>query len=52
MGIAAYNRGSNAISRNLDVDQRPVEFLMMDDLDDITQSRQRTTAIWPYTLRM
>ena len=38
MGIAAYNRGSNAISRQLDADQKPVEFLMMDDLNALPKS--------------
>ncbi len=33
MGIAAYNRGSAALSREIDADQRPVEFEIMDRLN-------------------
>jgi hypothetical protein len=33
MGITAYNRGSAALSREIDADQRPVEFEIMDRLN-------------------
>lgn len=34
MGIAAYNRGSVALSREIDANQRPVEFEMMEYLNN------------------
>ena len=33
MGIAAYNRGSLALSREIDADQRPIEFEIMERLN-------------------
>ncbi len=33
MGVAAWNRGSGNISRQLDNEARPSEFRMMDDLN-------------------
>ena len=33
MGIAAYNRGSAALRREIDADQRPVEFEIMERLN-------------------
>ena len=33
MGIAAYNRGSNKISRDIDSDRRPPAFEIMDNLN-------------------
>jgi hypothetical protein len=33
MGIAAYNRGSAALSREIDADARPVEFAIMERLN-------------------
>lgn len=35
MGIAAYNRGTRDLSRQIDRKQRPVEFLMMDHLNSL-----------------
>lgn len=33
MGVAAYARGSALIARHLDHEARPVEFIMMDELN-------------------
>jgi hypothetical protein len=35
MGAAAYNRGSNAIRRDIDANMRPVAFEVMDRLNDL-----------------
>lgn len=35
MGIAAYNRGSAAISRMIDQERGPAEFVLMQDLNSI-----------------
>lgn len=37
MGIAAYNRGTNRIRRQLDAEARPVEFDMMDALNRLAK---------------
>lgn len=33
MGAAAYHRGSRSLSRQMDAEQRPVEFVLMDELN-------------------
>lgn len=35
MGVAAYNRGSAHVAAQIDADQRPVEFELMDRLNAI-----------------
>jgi hypothetical protein len=35
MGVAAYNRGSNVIREQIAAQERPVEFVMMDNLNAI-----------------
>ncbi len=35
MGVAAYNRGSSLVARQIDAERRPVEFEMMDDLNTL-----------------
>ena len=47
MGIAAYNRGSKAISDLIDADQRPVEFDMMDMLNGLTKYYDAGTPFMP-----
>lgn len=37
MGAAAYNRGSRAISEQIDAEQRPVEFEIMDRLNALAK---------------
>ncbi len=35
MGVAAWNRGSALVARQIHAEQRPVEFVMMEDLDNL-----------------
>jgi len=37
MGVAAYNRGSRAISQRLDAEQRAPEFVFMDHLNSLAK---------------
>ena len=32
MGVAAWNRGSSAVARQIEAERRPAEFVLMDDL--------------------
>ncbi len=47
MGIAAYNRGSLAISRQIDTEARPVEFEMMERLNALPKYRDAGKPFGP-----
>lgn len=47
MGIAAYNRGSAAISAQIDRDQRPAAFVLMDELNAMPKADKAPTPFGP-----
>ncbi len=47
MGIAAYNRGSNAISNQIDAQARPVEFEIMERLNALPKYADAGTPFGP-----
>ena len=47
MGVAAYNRGSNAISQQISAESRPVEFEMMDNLNALPKYEDAGTPLAP-----
>lgn len=47
MGAAAYRRGSASITRQLEQEQRPQEFAMMDDLNSLTKYADAGTPLGP-----
>ena len=47
MGVAAYNRGSAALARQLDAEQRPREFRFMDDLNRLPKYEDAGTPFGP-----
>jgi len=51
MGIAAYNRGSTALSREIDADQRPVEFEIMERLNALPKYADAGKPFGPIDFR-
>lgn len=47
MGIAAYNRGSKALSERISMDSRPREFVMMDILNGLKKYEDAGTPFGP-----
>jgi hypothetical protein len=47
MGAAAYNRGSRAISNQIDAGARPVEFVLMDDLNAMAKNETAKKPFGP-----
>lgn len=47
MGIAAYNRGSNALSDRITAESRPCEFVMMDVLNGLKKYEDAGTPFGP-----
>ena len=50
MGIAAYNRGTRAISNQIDAKQRPVEFEIMDRLNGYPKGERK--LLYPTVIRV
>lgn len=50
MGAAAYNRGSAAISAQIDAEKRPVEFEIMDNLNALAKFKDAGTPFGPVRL--
>lgn len=50
MGIAAYNRGSACIARQIREDARPVEFELMDRLNSLPKDKNVPTPWGPVKL--
>lgn len=47
MGIAAYNRGSDAIRRHFDAEARPVEFEILERLNSLPKFADAGTPFGP-----
>lgn len=47
VGVAAYRRGSQLIRRQIDQDQRPVEFDIMDRLNGLPRRENAATPFGP-----
>jgi hypothetical protein len=51
MGIAAYNRGTKALREMIDRQQRPREFVLMDELTKYSAERAQKTVFAPTVIR-
>ena len=51
MGVAAYNRGSALISRQIDRDQRPREFEFMDEFNAVPKRAGAGTPFGPVVIK-
>lgn len=51
MGIAAYNRGSAALSRRLDAEQRPATLRFMADVSAFSAEHGRIVPLAPTVIR-
>lgn len=47
MGVAAYNRGSNAISQRISMESRPAEFELMDVFNSLAKYPDAGTPFGP-----
>jgi hypothetical protein len=49
MGVAAYNRGSRAISQRIALESRPAEFVLLEDLNRLPKYPDAGTPFGPVT---